>query len=937
MNSTKTIGIIALLVIALSLFASVVSAELIINKYTNDFSLSSPNNEQLKLCSCETKVDRLVVENVGSFYGDFHVAVESHYPGIRVAEPDFSLAPGRFKEVLVYIEDSCGKLGQYDYTVTVTNSYGRLQRLSRSIRVDVCQTSALTVSPDSLTVGLCQPGTYDVTITNVGTFADSFTLDFGSYNDIAKLNQKALYLNAGQSYRQNVSFQFACNDYGTKDIPFVMLTAKNGPGAMTNRKFTVTNQYNYELSLPTSVNVCAKTTTEITLGVKNNADAPDKVSFAFNAPPFVSAPQGVDLGPLESKNLTLTAKPQTAGSYAIAIQSMDAYGGVQRNRELVLNVNNCYAPAAEMRDSPTNVVTAPIQACCGPKTFYVNVRNDGDRAQAFELRVDGPSIFTLDETTVSVEPGQNLNVPLRATLPCSDQRYDVNVVVWPVGQPQVNATARLTIDSQTQRTCHMVQIDDDELAVKNDMTVVPVIVKQTGSAGGNYTITTNSSLFGFQETGISLQPGDQKAIHLVPKANLSAQERGRYIVQPTFTLTEQNIPYNEQIGVQLRGKNLWERFTEWLASIDLSVIGICAWVVFIALLVLLLALVYLLLIYAGKRVLFAEGLHRGTLSIIKTMLLVLIAIFLVLLVFLQAPGADLRYERVANTTNSTALEWYQNEQHTVDVSQYFTDPDKDTLSYTVTQPRDISAKINNRILTLTPDYNFAGENTMVITADDHKGGITDSPVFILRVIPRKHLSFLAWVENWCAYIFIIELVLLLLLLFLMVLTVKEYRPRPYKDNVLVVVERKQETRKPAGKSVRKSRLTRRSARTTSRSRALVPIPVKSATITRGRVTQGRALPSKGVALREYKGSGQTVNIAVGQPQANAPTVVTVPGYKPAEIVYVGAKGGNTVHTPYCMNARRIPRNKRVAFTTKKEAVNAGLVPCRMCRPFEGGI
>jgi hypothetical protein len=123
----------------------------------------------------------------------------------------------------------------------------------------------------------------------------------------------------------------------------------------------------------------------------------------------------------------------------------------------------------------------------------------------------------------------------------------------------------------------------------------------------------------------------------------------------------------------------------------------------------------------------------------------------------------------------------------------------------------------------------------------------------------------------------------------------------------------------------------KSVSASARSKQLVVLPRQR---TPAFVTKGKSP----IVMREYKGSGQTVNIAVGQPQASTPAqTLVVPGVKQSEIVYVGAKGGNTVHTPYCMNARRIPRNKRVAFTTKKEAVNAGLVPCRLCRPFEGGM
>jgi hypothetical protein len=921
------------------LLSSFASAELIVNKYTNDFTAESPNNEQLKLCSCETKVDRIIVQNVGNFYADFHVSINSQYPSrIRVPMQDFQLAPKHFQEVLIYIEESCHIQGQYDYQVIVTNSYGRERIVDRSIRVDMCENTNLDVSPHNVTVGLCRPAVFTVNVTNAGTYADSFHLNFGPYDGIAQLPLRGMYLTAGQSYAQNVSFQFACSDFGTKNVPFILTTEKNGAGEQTTRDVTVVNQYNYALNVPTSVDVCAKTTTTIPFNVSNVVDASNDVHLDLNAPRFVSMTSDLHLDSFQTKNVTLTASPDQPGQYQMTINAIDRFGGVQKQRDITLNAHDCYNPAIELRQDVTTKLSSPLTTCCGAKTFYVNVRNDGDRVQTFELSVDGPSFFVLDETTVRLEPHQNLNVALRATLPCTDQEYDAVVSVHPVGQPQVNRSAHLAINSQTQRTCHMVQIDDDEITVDENMRSVPVIVKHTGSAGGNYTIVTNSSVFTIQEDSIFMQPGDQRAVHLVPLVNLSTQELGRYIVLPTFTFTEQTIDYNEELGIELQEKGLWTRFTEWLADL-LRSMTFCAWVVFILFILILIFLILLVAIYMGKPI-FAEGLKPRTLLWVKSILLFLIVVFLIIMVFLRTPNAEMQYERVAETTDTTVLEWYQNTDKTIDMSQYFTDPDKDTLVYSVTQPQDMSARVEGRMLTLMPDHNFAGENTMVITANDERGGITDSPLFILRVIPRKHLTFLQWLEAWCAYIVLIELILILLLLFLMVLTVKEYRPKPFANNVLVIVDakktarttkratrKKAATKKIAKRAVKRKPQTR--ARAGTKSRALVVSRTKPVSTARGRQVEP--------AVREFRGSGQTVNIAVGTPQAHAPAVVAVPGYKPNEIIYIGSKAGNTVHTPYCMNARRIPKNKRIAYSTKREAVSAGLVPCKMCRPFEGGI
>jgi hypothetical protein len=929
MNRTFLAFLIALLII------SPVSAELIVNRYTNDFTASSPTNEQIKICSCEARVDRIIVENTGNFYADFNVRVQGSYPRtIRVPNADFQLAPGHFEEVLIYIEDSCGVEGVFDYDVVVTNSYGRTQHVTRSIRSDVCQTSALDVTPISQEVGLCKPAIFKVTATNAGTFADTFTLDFGQFNDVAKAKTE-FYLDAREAYTQNVSFTFPCDQYGTRTIPFTLLTSKNGPGAQVWRDIVIMNEYDYSIDLPSSIDACAQSTTNIPVTIRNQAGAPDEIHIDLDAPQFVTLDHDVSLGAGEAKNATLAvyAPRGSQGQYPVVISTADRFGNVQKQRELQLNVNNCYDAAVELRVTPTEVMETPLSACCGEKTYYVNLKNNGDRSQTFQLKVEGPSIFALDETTIRLDPAQNANIPVRADLPCTDNEYAARIIAWPTGAPQANVSAQIIINSQTQRTCHMVQIDDDEIEIGTETTVIPVMVKHTGSEGGLYRITSNNTVFGINETNITLAPGDQRAIHIVPLANLSGQELGRYILRPTFTVEQ--IDYNEAVGIELEGKGIFERFMDWLASIQWSAIGFCGWIILILLLLVIAAAALLTAIYMGMPFI-AEGLPRKTLTLLKLILLLLVVVALIIMAFLRAPTAEMRYERVAQTTDSTTIEMYQNTQKTVDIAQYFEDPDRDTLVYTVTQPSDIAATIEGAMLTLTPDHNFAGENTLVITASDERGGITDSPVFVIRVIRQKDLSFWQWLEAWCGFIQLGLVILLLLLLFLIVLTIKEYRSKPFANNNLVIIEkpvsRARASRSSASRPARASSRAARGSRGSSGSRALVVNAVPA----RGRQVPMARATSRAPVVREFRGSGQTVNIAVGaQPQA--PAIVAVPGAKQNEVIYVGSKSGNTVHTPYCMIARRIPKNKRLPYSSKREAVKAGLVPCKMCRPFEGGI
>ena len=68
----KFLNVLLVVLFIISL-APAVDATLVVNKYTNDFTLSSPNNEQLKVCSCGLKTDTLIIENVGNFYANYKV------------------------------------------------------------------------------------------------------------------------------------------------------------------------------------------------------------------------------------------------------------------------------------------------------------------------------------------------------------------------------------------------------------------------------------------------------------------------------------------------------------------------------------------------------------------------------------------------------------------------------------------------------------------------------------------------------------------------------------------------------------------------------------------------------------------------------------------------------------------------------------------------
>lgn len=49
-------------------------------------------------------------------------------------------------------------------------------------------------------------------------------------------------------------------------------------------------------------------------------------------------------------------------------------------------------------------------------------------------------------------------------------------------------------------------------------------------------------------------------------------------------------------------------------------------------------------------------------------------------------------------------------------------------------------------------------------------------------------------------------------------------------------------------------------------------------------------------------------------------------------VYVGSKNSNKYHYTWCKWAQRVKPDNKVVFNSAKEALAAGYIPCKVCKP-----
>lgn len=753
--------LIAFLLLIALLTVSAVSAELVVNTYTNDFTVSSPFIDQMKACSCESRADRFTVTNTGNFPATYDVSVAAEQPWFHSSIKEFTLSQGEDFEFLVYAEPPCGVVGTYTYSVRIASSYGRERVITRTLDVKHCQNLFLTVDGGTNESNLCQPLTYNLALKNVAEFADTFHLDFGSFNEFADLKDRDFYLVPDQSEQLNVTITPPCSLFGPVEIPFIVSSEKNKVTEQRTANVEIKNEFDHEIAIDTQAEFCSRTQNEYTFTVTNLIDVPNEYDIIVTGPGFVDYDdRHISLDGYESKNITLKLNPKKGqeGTYTLKVRVNSKLGNIKKIREMDVDVFDCYAFNLGFVDQPVAADGAfEDQACCGEKEYTLNVRNSGQTEETYNIDAQGPSWFSPEEQTIRLKPSENRNVKIKARLPCTDDTYEIPVKVSLTENPDISETALFRVESETQRTCHAVETVGTSVAIDEEANVVPIIIRQTGLEGGTYDVNFDAELYSKAlEKKLTLEPGEEAVVHLIPKENITKYFDGKYLGTLFLDYEPLNITYQAPF---------WTRFSHvgwlthaWRAVIyyDYGAVSPCLWIMLLLLLIAVASIVWLgVTIAQGRR----ELRNRAWLFTARTILALVALVALLALLIVPFPEKAQLYEQSIKDESGLVFQWYENDRFTLDLDRYFQDPDKDWLEYTATQPAHIAVRINDDKVTLIPEHNWAGDDRIVFTASDQRGGVTDSPILALKVLRRQKLTPLQWLSRYC-----VQLNLLLLLI-----------------------------------------------------------------------------------------------------------------------------------------------------------------------------
>ncbi len=715
------------------LMVPLASGKLQVNKKTNNFAVHTSSLDK-KVCSCGTTTFPVTIDNVGDMEAVFKIEVVSKQDWFTVEQRSFNLKSGESATTNVQANLPCGWQGTADLTIKITSTYGREKRIDRTLNVVKCENLEVTKKVGSQVKDPSEKATFSFRVENTGTFTEDYGIKVGDYKDFVTLSESNLELEPGQSQTIYAYARFPASKWGEFDIPVTVRSKKNKLERKVNLNLRINRAYDFALETTSKAATCTKVNEKLPVKIKNRADVKNTYDVELSGPGFAKLSSNkVSLVPGGEKTLhiEMSARDRNEGQHTLKLKATSTKGKIEKEKEILLDVNNCYDHEVSME--------ASAQKICGPQSFDVKVSNNGLKRETFRLN---SSLGTI-KNRITIGAAETKTVSLQTELPCANGNYKATVVAENADQPRFKEKATMNLQVFTRRKAHQLALSQTNFKVEHDAEELSIPITNEGIEGGKYEVSLDSDFLSLKNDEIEIWKGETRELTML--ANLSAISEGEHLHDLAFTLKGTNITYTTTIGTNVQGPSPLIVFGKFVYK-SAKFIGWKGLSTFVLLAALAALIIVGIMIDQGKIEVerFTTD-YREHFRVLNFALL-LVAILGIVFFFgsFSLQKGEL-YEAPKVNQSATFHQFKQGGSYKLDLEQYFEDPDDDRLVYDYKNAENIDVSIKGSMARLSSDW--SGEEQVVFTATDEGGATEESPPMTVHVRERTGDTF---VEIWIA-------------------------------------------------------------------------------------------------------------------------------------------------------------------------------------------
>lgn len=761
---------VMLILLLVSISPSLAEEDLFIvntNSVTTDFELYASYSE-FSVCGCQSFTDTIRITNTGSTPAYYSISANKDY--VVVTQSNIFLRPGEKRDVILYVNTPCNQIGSENIVTTVNSNLGVSKEISQKLISNKCSSMETSLSLTNSTLEPCSNGRFSILLKNKAPFPETYIIE--NNNPFVSLSMSAVSL-PQNSYTEIYAFyDFPCDKYGDVNLDFTVYTKNTGEKVNLQKKFSINQNYNYSLVVPLNIDVCANREFTTSLDVYNFEEFPNAYSIRSVMPKFMSFEKGTYLlNASQFTSIPILIKPslRDVGEHKYSIISKSEIGNVYQKLDATVNVLNCF-------DANVDVVGSKDILVCGEDEFSkeVHVENTGEFAVWYDFILAGPSFikqslqgFYFDSTHRNISLSLDID-----DVPELHEKYPVTISVFGDNRTLSQDSFMLTV--KTSAECHFASINKKLLNPTLEVTTIPLRIKNDGYKYTEYDLVleNNPSWLQLNSTHLNLGRTQKQYVSLLIDTgarDLWYSTKGLNPLNETidFSLildvSGKDVSYKKDIELGFKDKSFFSKlmiqFKSWYFSLIpcFKVILVLAVFSFALLLLLVVALI------TGNAI---KKLHPQ--ASIVLFLICLVAVF-VLGYYGGVPTSLPQTMPSLDSSSPDELLILQNTPFSLDLSEFFFDPDNDELSYSARLYDEfLDVSFDGSIATITPLNGFIGNSSIRWLVTDSSDEKTSSNKFNVIVLPYTPWTFSDYLEYYCTFIGIILLIFSTILLILLV-------------------------------------------------------------------------------------------------------------------------------------------------------------------------
>ncbi|MFH1770977.1 MAG: hypothetical protein ABH828_05485 [archaeon] len=734
---------------------------LLLNSVSAQFGVYSETND-LQLCKCSELTDGIVIKNTQAKAVTFKVSTDMKFATAFPVE--FKLQPGKTQDVTIFIDAPCETIDD-NLNIRITNDFGDDETLVKSLFAGTCQNLETKLYVDTSEINPCQEVNYKLKITNTGDFSENYLIST-NYNEFINLSSEYVAIEPDNMATIEGLFKPSCDMYGETPVEFFVTAENNQLTANLKHDLMINQYYAYTLNIEEQIDLCEEVPETTIFTVESDVETPNEYFLELEgAPSFVKLnTHNFSLEGDEAIILNMTfdiAEGVDLGNYNFTLKSRTGYGDIFENKNLTLNVFDCYNIEVEMLEKD-------IDFCFEEeRQTYFRVKNAGQFPETILFSII-PEWAVPWRNSFFLQPGDEANNTITFEPADLDGKYAL--VVEATLDNNISFSDKAVVEVVSTDACHFVDVSKVKYSIRRDQNKNPVIkLENKGRVEGIYKLNfKGEEWLKLEETEVTLSPGEYKYITLI-SSHTTDIPFGEY--PGTLIITTDNVAYSKDLIIKLKDKPLCVKAFNYFAKRPCQAVTVF--------LIFAIVVLFFFALFMNRR---PRVLKKKPFIALILILILLLVGFGLLIYFVKGP--PMVQDPIDNSkASSTYHIWPQDSQYAIDMESFVSDPDsEDNLQLKfLHENENIVLSVEDGNIIFTPVEGWFGVEEVVIIAVDSQGAFARGPEMTLEVVEVKEYSLfqkfvkLCWYVNW--------FLLLVAFFFLSIIGWKKIRNKPKPRSV----------------------------------------------------------------------------------------------------------------------------------------------------------